>query len=291
MIVVKLMGGLANQMFQYAVGRAVAIANDTELRLDSSFYNHQPSEITQRHYALDVFNAAVKMADENDVAKMLGIWRFLPSRLSQAMNRRLPVDTYLFEKNANSYDGHIFDLGHDLYLDGYWQTDKYFVSIREIILNDFTLKADVSEVYRTFLRMIKTSQAVALHVRRGDYVTDKKTQEFAGNCRLDYYYESVELIKRKTDKPVFFIFSDDIAWCKDNLHISRQAHYVEGTKDYEDLMLMQFCQHNIIANSTFSWWGAWTNRNPEKIVIAPKRWFADENANKCDIVPESWIRI
>ena len=136
--------------------------------------------------------------------------------------------------------------------------------------------------------------SVCIHIRRGDYVEDIITNQFHGVCNLDYYYRSIEYIASKIKNPYFFVFSDDPLWVKQNLILKYPCDYIDqnfGKKDYEDMRVISKCKHNIIANSSFSWWGAWLNINPNKIVIAPKNWFKSKAINTKDLIPESWFKI
>jgi hypothetical protein len=136
--------------------------------------------------------------------------------------------------------------------------------------------------------------AVSIHVRRGDYVSDAGTNRFHGTCSVDYYHDAVDRISGFAPASHFFVFSDGIDWAKENLRLRQPVTYVDfndGEKNYEDLRLMSLCKHHIIANSSFSWWGAWLNPNPDKIVIAPKKWFNDPSINTDDLIPNSWLRL
>ena len=139
--------------------------------------------------------------------------------------------------------------------------------------------------------MISQTNSVSLHIRRGDYVSNQKTNQTHGTCDLDYYQRCITEIEKEVENPYFFVFSDEIEWVKENLKINHPAEYVDqntGDKSYEDMRLMSQCKHNVIANSSFSWWGAWLNSYPDKIVFAPKRWFASDKHNTKDLIPEGW---
>ncbi|HQS38500.1 MAG TPA: alpha-1,2-fucosyltransferase, partial [Methylotenera sp.] len=162
----------------------------------------------------------------------------------------------------------------------------------EQIRKDFTFKLALSVKNSAIIEQISQVNAVSLHVRRGDYVTNAKNA-FIGVCSLEYYRKAVEYVKNQVDKPVFFVFSDDIEWVKSNLPIDFPCFYIDhnhGIESFNDMRLMSHCKHHIIANSSFSWWGAWLNANSEKIVIAPQQWFAN-NTNVNDLLPESWIKL
>ncbi|MFH0972649.1 MAG: alpha-1,2-fucosyltransferase, partial [Patescibacteria group bacterium] len=185
----------------------------------------------------------------------------------------------------------ILKLKDDIFLDGYWQTEKYFKDIEDIIRSEFTLKTEYSNLNPELIAKISSCNSVSMHIRRGDYITNQNTNEFHGICFLDYYKKAINLIAEKFPNPTIFIFSDDLKWCKENIKIKYPIVFVKGNKNYEDLIMMSKCSHNIIANSSFSWWGAWLNNNPNKIVIAPQKWLNNPNINYSDIIPSTWIKI
>lgn len=279
MIITKLIGGLGNQMFQYAAGRQIAVANNTQLKLDITGYDHQVG-ITPREYGLGVFNIQAAPAGKSE------IWRH---RLTMAILRHHKIQ----QKDIHNIR-QFLTLPDNSYLEGYWGSEKYFSDIEDIIRKDFTPKNKPDKATIELIQRIKNCNSVSVHVRRSDYVMDKKTHDFHGVCGLGYYKKSILLITKKVTNPSFFIFSDDPNWCKVNLRLQSSTIYVThnlGNKDYEDVRLMSTCKHNIIANSSFSWWGAWLNKNKDKIVIAPKKWFREPSINTKDLIPQSWIKI
>lgn len=291
MIITKLIGGLGNQMFQYAAGRRAAYVNNTALKLDISGYENQVG-ITPREYMLHIFNIKEDFATEKEINKLKKRINFIQKKL----NKIHPVfanQTYIKDKGYN-FDSDILNISDNSYLEGYWGSEKYFKDSEEIIRKDFTFKNKPDVVNKKMITRIKNCESVSIHIRRGDYVRDKKTHDFHGVCGLDYYRRALEYMTRKVKKPYFFVFSDDIKWAKQNLILKYSCVYVDhniGKKDYEDMRLMSMCEHNIIANSSFSWWGAWLNNNPNKIVIAPKKWFANRAINTKDLIPNTWIQI
>lgn len=266
MIVTKLSGGLGNQIFQYALGRSLSIKNNADLVLDISHY----STDTKRKYALSVFNIEAQTSSVE---------------YSKTLNT--------IKESRFSFDPGILDTKDNTVLDGYWQTEKYFSDIRETILKDIQLKNDLGQESSEILNDINNSNSVSLHVRRGDYVTEAKTNAFHGTCSESYYSEALSKASKSGEIKIF-VFSDDIKWCKENLKFPHPTVYVnEGSTipDYEELILMSKCKHNIIANSSFSWWGAWLNTNTNKIVIAPSKWFNNTKVDTSDVIPETWIKI
>ena len=179
----------------------------------------------------------------------------------------------------------------NIYLSGYWQGEKYLENTNYNINNYF--KFNCANKLTKISEKIKNTNSVSIHFRRGDYVNNIKTNTFHGLCGFNYYNNGIKFISKNISNPIYFVFSDDINWVKQNFKLNYPTIYIEDNKDYEDMYLMSLCRHNIIANSTFSWWGAWLNKNPDKIVIAPQKWFADKvkNKNTNKIIPKEWIRI
>lgn len=257
MIIVKLKGGLGNQMFQYAYGRKLSLKNKTILKLDKSLLERP-------------------------------IWQ----RLAGIMARRYELGEFNINERFAGFWERVLKPKGSLYLDGYWQSENYFKSIRKIILRDFALKKE-SNNFLKLKRLVANVNSVSIHVRRGDYVKRAVTRKYHGVLNLDYYRRAMELIVKRVKKPHFFVFSDDPLWVKENFKIGQAMIYVSGSSkltNSEELILMSFCKHNIIANSSFSWWGAWLNKNPSKVIIAPKRWFRKERTES-GIVPQGWIRV
>ena len=286
MIITRISGGLGNQMFQYAIAKSIAKKNDDMFKLDTSFYPKQ----TLRKYELSFLNIEENIASEKECIKLRGKEDFLfkvKRKFKFAIKR---PKSYTFEENITSFDKNIWSKTGEIYLDGFWQNEDYFKDIRDDILKDFSLKIAISNEANKHLYNIKNSQSISLHVRRGDYVQDSHTNSVHGTCDLEYYKKTIEYINNKITSPIFYIFSDDISWCKENFSFLENKIFVDDTKSaFDDLELMQNCKHNIIANSTFSWWGAWMNENKNKIVISPEIWFSS-NPN-ITLSCKEWIKI
>lgn len=292
MIITKLIGGLGNQMFQYATGRRAAHINNTLLKLDITGYNNQVG-ITPRKYMLDIFNIHASIATKEEVS-LFNIHS--KNRIQRNLHRIILffLRRYYIRQKTTGFTTEFLTVPDDSYLDGYWGSEKYFKDIEDIIRKEFTFKSKPDDINQKMINQMKNCDSVSIHIRRGDYVNDKKTNQFHGVCDLDYYIRAIALIAKKVNNPKFFVFSDDPQWAKQNLHLKSPCVYVDhntGKKDYEDMRLMSKCRHNIIANSSFSWWGAWLNSNKNKIVIAPKKWFNDKSINTKDLIPNSWIKI
>lgn len=288
MIIVRLLGGIGNQMFRYSLGRTLSVLNDSELKLDVTPFEND----NIRTYELGQFNIRENFATNaeiEEIAGKIGLLKRCFMRLNINSNNK-----YIRERSF-AFDSKILDLRGDLYLDGYWQTEKYFNNIAPLIRKEFSLKRSLDNRNREIVDEMKTSNSVSMHVRRGDYITKKRTVFLSGGvCTLDYYYNAVKLIESLVKKPVFYIFSDDIQWTMQNIMLEHPTFYIDwnlGKNSYKDIVLMSLCKHNIIANSTFSWWGAWLNEHEGKIVISPSRWFNYKLKDYKDVIPRDWKRI
>ncbi len=293
MIIVKLMGGLGNQMFQYAFGRYLSVKHNTNLKLDLSFLNHRAKDIsyTLRSFELGIFPIQAEIASPEEVNRYASMHK---NNWKRWINAMLPANKqkhFIIEKQSAFYP-EAMTIPDNSYLQGYWQSEKYFASIRNMLLAEFKFTAPLNEKNTALISSINTADAIALHVRRGDYVQDKKTADFHGTCSIDYYQRAIELLTKEIKKPVFFLFSDDMTWVKNHLSIPFPVCYVDhnqGANNFEDMRLMSLCKHQIVANSSFSWWAAWLNTYADKKVIAPVGWFNDPSIES-DIVPVSWIK-
>ena len=290
------MGGLGNQMFQYAFGRMLAEKNNTQVLLDLSSFKKQQVNITTRKYELDIFNLNTKIATKNDKRFIaFPSYRFkeyLINMLSKLFVKNINKIQYIKEISCEYNPDIILDCDN-IYLEGYWQSEKYFKDIESIIRSNFNFNLKAERENEIIGNKILSEYSVSIHIRRGDYVNNYKTNIHHGECSLEYYEDAISLINKKVKDPVYYIFSDDIEWAKRNIKMNVSKTFINNNngRDYEDLRLMSQCRHNIIANSSFSWWGAWLNNNPDKIIIAPKRWFNDKSINTNDIIPKEWIKI
>lgn len=292
MIIVKLMGGLGNQMFQYATGSALAKRLNTQLVLDITGYDNMHPDDTPRHYELDCFALNTELASEEALSRVrpAGEQAGLRDRLARQLSSKGPIFSY--SEDPLQSPSQFKNLRNNTYLIGWWQDEAYFKSIRSQLAKEFKPLKRSAVCKKIEKEILATEESVSLHVRRGDYVSNKNANKHHGLAPLDYYKTSIQEFSQKMKNPVFYIFSDDIAWCKKNIK-AKNIVFVENTAaGYEDMYLMSLCKHNIIANSSFSWWGAWLNTNEKKIVIAPKVWFQNtESNNATDIVPSEWKRL
>lgn len=286
------MGGLGNQMFQYALGRHLAHKNNTQLKLDLSFFLDQgrkKKSHVARHYDLDIFNVREDFATAKEVFQLSK--RVNHSLLDRAFNKIFGYkNSYIIEPHFHFSDA-VFNAPDNVYLAGYWQTEKYFAGIEPMIRSDFTFKEEMSGQAKELLDKINNTNSICLNVRRGDFATNS----FHGFYGTDYFLKADEIIKQKTSDYSYYVFSDEIEWCEANLKFDVPtifvSHQFAGKKFQDYLRLMAGCKHFVIPNSSFAWWAVWFNQSPGKIVIAPKAWFGDSSLDTKDLIPESWIRI
>jgi hypothetical protein len=289
MKIVKLLGGLGNQMFQYALACSIkAHQPESEVFLDlhcfKGYHKHNGYEIDK------IFNPRFEAARLMDVAKIAypycsyNVWRIgsrvLPARKSMIIeNPKETVNTSLLSLNGS------------LYYDGYWQSEDYFKDIRECILKEFTFPP-FDKRNQDCANDIKNSNSLSIHVRRGDFLNHPLYKDI---CTLQYYEEAIKRVCSMTQIDHFVIFSNDIAWCQKNLSAllkNKKTTYIDwntGAQSFNDIHLMSLCKHNIVANSSFSWWGAWLNQNPNKIVVSPHVW--DNSNSASSPICKDWIRI
>jgi len=294
MKIVKFKGGLGNQLFQYAFLRALELKYNTmDVRGDFSYYTDLKNDsiLIPR---IEKLNIKVDKADSHDLyeicfLKHQGNPFSIPYKcvliIEGLLNRK-----YYFERDRRHRD--ITTLLKYDYFDGYWQSWRYFNGIEDILKKEFTLKERYSKKTEEIINKIKRGNAVFIGIRRGDYLATSKDRKHHGIFGAEYYEQAINYIKEHVDNPVFYIFSNDIQWVKQNMVFECNAVFreeEEQTSDTEELFTMASCKHAIISNSTFNWWGAWLINNKDKIVVAPKNWFAD--SKPIDIVPDSWVRM
>lgn len=289
MIIIRIIAGLGNQMFQYALGKYL-LEKGEEVFFDTSSYANKQ---VHNGFEIDkVFEINYTEATQKQIQK---VRRFIPKlTVGQRIIRKLKLSlkcsyAHITEKDFGTFNPKIHKLKGDYYLDGYWQSEKYFIEIEEIIRKEFQFKPELDKRNKEFVEKLKSTNSVAIHVRRGDMVNNP----LHGNiCTKSYFQKAMQKINDKVQTPQYVFFSDDIEWCKNNFS-NLNAWFVDwNTKEnnYKDMQLMSLCKHNIIANSSFSWWGAWLNSNPDKIVIAPNKWLNGKYSTK-ELIPENWKKI
>jgi hypothetical protein len=293
MIIVRLSGGMGNQMFQYALGRAMSLKYNVPLGLDMAYlFDRTPRpNFTFRDYYLDSFNIDPVIVSRKQIPFLYRLYGSGKIRIALDTIRRKFLKPRGTEKNF-TFDKNVFDLGPNAYLDGYWQSPKYFKGYEDIIRKDFTFRDALPEPWETLTAEIKGCNSVCLHVRRGDYVTNPFHDIDIGQS---FYDRGLHEIATRAPIDRIYVFSDDIKWCESNLKFAYPTVFVGdeyvGEKDRGHFALMSSCKHFMICNSTFSWWAAWLGASAEKIVVAPQKWFADPSVDTSDIFPADWIKV
>jgi hypothetical protein len=288
MIVTKINGGLGNQMFQYAAGRSLALRHQANLVLDISALKNSLNGNTARVFELDKYSISARLANSKETSKFY----FYSNPIFRRISFLHRPYKYIHENHFH-FESRFLQLPNNVYLDGYWQSHLYFQEFSQSIRSELQPLTPPSPKNQALLDEIISCNSIALHIRRGDYVSNFKAAVYHGTCSLEYYQKAITEIIKRIESPRFYIFSDDFEWTKANLKIACPTIYVDqNTNDqsFEDLRLMSHCKHQIIANSSFSWWGAWLNPNPEKIVIGPKQWFL-VNKDTSTLFPTQWLRI
>ena len=285
-VVVGLSGGLGNQMFQYAAGRALAARLETYLVLDLTWFGIQK----ERPFGLSPFQIT---------AERRTLFPWLPAQ-GQALASRfyrcwmprimgLPVwrePHFHFSPNFAALSGPVF-------LEGYWQSARYFQAIRRELLEEFTPREPLPPACKAILERIRACDAICVHVRRGDYLSNPVAAQLHGTCPVSYYNLGIRELRQGLSQPHCFVFSDDPVWVRASLAFDCPMTVVDvnsSANAYLDLALMTACRHFLIANSSLSWWGAWLGTQPGKKVIAPARWFLTTDKDTRDLMPDSWQR-
>lgn len=279
MIIIKPVGGLTSQMHKYAMGRVLALKHNVALKLDLSWFEDTRKMDTPWPYQLDYFHIKAEKATKAEIRRLKGsdFFNTWARRIKRYLGIDLCKQTYMNQSFLTKED--FFKLGKNIYLEGEWVGFDYFSEYKEEILHDLSLKVPLSLNAQKLLSKIEGENALSMHIRRGDYISNSEAAKFHAICSEQYYQKAIAHIENQVPNFRLYIFSDDIAWAKEHLCFDYDTIYVENTENYEELLLMSACKHNIIANSGFSLWGAWMNNNPFKIVVSPKLWVFDQNVN------------
>ena len=296
-VTVALYGGLGNQLFQYATGLSIAQHNMARLVLDLSWFDivHKMSDTTMRKYALAPFGVKAEILQKRRVGILSEA--NIVKRIFNRISRKLTIQwkgPQVVNERGFRFDPSVFQLSCPITLNGYWQSPKYFDNISDDIRNIFGTARMLSPESLSVMTKILNSEAICAHVRRGDYVTNRQAAETHGLCDLEYYRKGIQIAAEGLTSPHCFVFSDDPGWVRENFDVSVPITVVDvnGADDaHQDLWLMAACQRFVIANSSLSWWGAYLSNAPEKIVVAPKNWFAGKTHDTTDLIPVDWRRI
>lgn len=281
MVIVEVMGGLGNQMFQYALYRQLQCMGKT-VKLDLSFY-HTKQKL--RKFELDAFCVSYDVATKEEICRLRG-YTVDASRLERALTKKIYRKANVYKENLDEgFQSVIFELD-DVYLSGYWQNEKYFQSIREQLLKDFYFPSECNRQASELLSQIQSRCSVSIHVRRGDYLESANSRVYSGICTMKYYWNAVSYMKEHLQTPYFYVFTDDPKWAKGEFNREDMlvVEHIPGKPDYIDMFLMSRCKAHVIANSTFSWWGAWLDEKEDKLVISPSKWLNNHEVNNavCD---------
>jgi hypothetical protein len=286
-ITVRLRNGLGNQMFQYAAARRLAERHGTDVVIDVSWYANKRPGMAPRSYELDQLSVTGRVSQR---------------RVRWIRNTPLPtgpIDAYrTLRPRARAarerhfrFDPAVRSLPDNVTLSGYWTSEKYFADIAPIIRAEFAVRSEPSAANKAWIDTMSSCTSVAVHMRRRDYLHPRTRQ---GVADLEYYDGAVGHLRARCADPVFFVFSDDLEWARANVRLCGDTCFVDtnqGAAGSEDLRLMSSCRHAVIANSTYSWWGAWLNPDPERIVIAPRRWMVDPRVDTRDVLPSEWVAL
>ena len=301
MIIVRLIGGLGSQMSEYAYAKKLQ-SQGYNVKIDNTEYETYKTY----NYELDKFQIDLETStnEENNFFKNNFLFFkllifFLPKKILHKVLNKLGIKIYndnvIYEKNF-LFHRSLLNIPDNSYLIGDFKSEKYFKDIRPILLNQFTIKGNKSNYYKNVLSKIKSKKNTCfIHVRRGDFANNKKVRLVHGVCSQEYYLNAVKFIQSKIKEVHFFIFSNDISWCKENINLKKTT-FVDNNNRHspnEDIILMSMCDHSIIDHSAFCWWGAWLNKNPNAIVVSPKKWFSDNTLQleSKDIYCNGWIKM
>ena len=289
--IIRIWEGLGNQLFQYAFARALQLSRGEKVYLDFTDCNGRLCDQTRTAREYQLSNFRITLRNYPDVAKyffFLDESNEIKKGIKCLAEKKMFPYKYYEEENVQ-YKPELLGLKGNYYIQGWFQNQGYFMEYADVIRKEIRLK---NKIYleNELKSILKNRNAVSVHIRRGDY--KKNTNVLT----MRYYEKAINQINNSVKKPVFCVFSDEIDWVKKNLEIEGEVYYVNENRslaDYEELMVMSHCKHHIIANSTYSWWGAWLNENKDKIVIGPKVWFLNSHSINAglNIMPPEWIRL
>ena len=296
MIISELISGLGNQMFQYAAGLALARRLETEFYIDKTWFELDIDKQTHREYGLSPFVLNPQFAGSDIIEQFKPKnSKGLVERIKGKLDSMKPYyHRKVYKEPFFHYDENFLKANDNTYLIGYWQSEKYFQTIENEVRSAFKLREEPTGLNAELMNKIIHGMSVSIHVRRTDMVNNPEVIKSHGSCTLEYYQAAAEHIIPGLTDPEFFVFSDDPEWCKENLNLPKSATFIDhnsGENAYWDMYLMSCCRHHVIANSSFSWWGAWLNASEDKRVIAPKNWFANDDKNTADLIPSGWSRL
>ncbi len=287
MITFQAQGGLGNQLFQYAAGRRLAVRHGCQLVVDHHWFDHPRPGETPRPLELNRYPVAMRLATPFELLR----WTPLRSRWGRYLKPLMPMN--LLREHGHGVNRDVLSAPANSYLSGFWQSEAYFADIREQLLQELTPIEPPGPKDLAMMDRMQLGDSVSVHVRRGDYVSLASASAYHGLCTLDYYRKAIAYVAERVPSPTLFVFSDDPEWTKAHLKSPFPTHYVDHNppeKAFQDLRLMSLCRHHILANSSFSWWGAWLSDPADGLVIAPERWYAVDRPTP-DLIPARWTRL
>lgn len=297
MIIVRLLGGMGNQMFQYAAGLALAEARRTVLKLDVSWFREDPAHAAHNRYALSCFNITEQFATEEDIRLCRGVqftrterWAATLARalrLYQFANAYQPRGRWHIE-NQETGDPGFAQLPDGTYLDGMFQSEDYFRPVADLLRAHFSFRYPAAQDVEAMAARIRSGPSAAVHFRRGDYLSNPEFARKLGPLDWNYQRRAVELLRKRQPDATLYLFSDDIETVEREFTPDGPHVFVHCGRPWDKIRLMSLCNHYAVSNSTFCWWGAWLNPSPDKCVIAPHPWFTDPEHTGNRIVPPSW---
>ena len=288
MLIMRYNGGLGNQMFQFAAAATLAYKLGVDFYFDCDFFNHSRN----RSYQIDIFQS-----DKREIKglKYKALWAFR-KHIGESF-----FDLNVYSEKDFNFEERFFKIKDNTYIYGFFQSHKY---INEKLVKEyFTFKIPPDANNARIIENMQNEDSISIHIRRGDYVAKKRYSSVYNHLDLSYYENALEKIADSVKKPVIYVFSDDIKWVSNNFNFNNcpkctdkeaRIEFIShniADKSWEDLRLMTNCKHNVIANSSFSWWGAYLNSNPDKIVVAPEKWFQKIQNNPADLYPQGWIML
>lgn len=303
MIITWLSGGLGNQMFQYAAGLALAERRRTVLKLDVSWFRDDPAYEGHNRYALSCFNITEQFATQEEIDRVRGVRLTRTERWAASLARAARLRHYA-QRHAAPANWHqpptfafypqFLEQPDNTYLNGMFQSEKFFAGSADLLRLHFSFRYPPQPAVAALAARIRSGPSAAVHFRRGDYRRNPAFAREIGALDLAYYQRAVRLLRARSPDATLYIFSDDIEAVAREFTPEGPHEFVRGVQPwhvFDKIRLMALCDHLVIANSTFSWWAAWLNPSPDKLVIAPDPWFAQSEHDSSDVVPASWTRI
>jgi hypothetical protein len=291
MIIIRIEGGLGNIMFQYGLSRQLELKQKANIKYDvSSCYVNPLGD-----YSLSLEPFSISIKDRFTTPEEVAAFAKYQKKIGKRWffhNMFIADETKYIQEKGFTFNPHVLDCADNVLIRGWWQNERYFIDVRDQLLKDFTVRAPLTGTNKQVADEIQSSPSVSLHIRRLDFVSNPNTKKYHGELTKEYYDAALRKIASHVKTPTLFIFSDDIEWVKKHMPFSYKTIYVTGNNDapHEDMRLMSMCQHNIIANSSFSWWGAWLNNHSGRIVVAPKRW-TNDSQDSDQRIAKGWIAI